>query len=179
MNITRRHALASATGLCGLAALSACTTTTANGVTTVTLNVAQVVAWGNALVNGANMVASLPGISGLPAAAPVAAIGALIANDLAAFAAASGGAVTLSFNSTSVPSAVASLEADVNSLLVTAQKTVTGVAATYLSTAQTYINAIETVVSLIQAATASVPMLAKAGAAPMGEAQAMTILSGK
>lgn len=172
MIVTRRTLIGSIPVL----GLAACTTSTTNGVTTVTLNVQQVQLWATALVNASNLVASLPGIAGTAPALVVAALGPIITADIAAFAKTAGSAVSLTFTTSSVPAAVASLETDANILLNDAKSVVTGVAAADLGLATTYVNAIETVVTLLEAAVGSVPAAAKTKALPMTEAQALAVL---
>ncbi len=161
-----------------LVPVAACTTTSSNGVTTITLDVNKFDAWGVALANGASLVATLPGIVGTPAATIIQTAGTILTSDLAALNQATGGSISLSFDANSVPAAVASLEADAAKLLNSAKVVVSGAGAAVIQTAQTYIAAIETLVSLMQAAVGSVSVGVAASATPkMAEAKAMAVLS--
>ena len=169
MHISRRTLLRTS-ALGSVAALAACgvvSSTTSNGVTTITVNVAQVAAWGAAIKNGAALIAGLPGIAGTPQGAVVMAIVAVVTADLAAFSTAAGGSVSLTFNSTSVPAAV-------SSLLTDAQGALGNVGATVLATAQTYVAAVQTIVALFESALGSTAV--GASAPKMTEAQALTVL---
>ena len=176
MHISRRTLLRTS-ALGSVAALAACgvvSSTTSNGVTTITVNVAQVAAWGAAIKNGAALIAGLPGVAGTPQGAVVMAIVAVVTADLAAFSTAAGGSVSLTFNSTSVPAAVSSLLTDGKTLLTDAQGALGNVGATVLATAQTYVAAVQTIVALFEAALGSTAV--GAAAPKMTEAQALTVL---
>lgn len=178
-DLSRRALLRSSALVPVAAALAACgavTETTTNGVTTVTVNVAQIDAWGRAFANGAKLIAGLPGLSGTATGLGISAVAAVVEADLAAFDKASGGSVSLAFNSTSVPAAVASLLADGKTLATDAAGALGNVASTAVQTAQTYIIAVETVVSLFQAAVGSIAVGAAVGGTRMSEAQALTAL---
>ena len=114
---TRRIALLSAASLLALAGCSAVTSTTTNGVTTITVNVADIDDWAEAFLNAAGLILALPGIAAGPTGIAITAVLAVIKADLAAFNAASGGNVTLTFNSTSVPAAIQSVLTDGQTLL--------------------------------------------------------------
>jgi hypothetical protein len=178
MNITRRNfskeSLLLASALVGGVTLMAgCTTSTVNGVTTVTLNVAQVNAWGQALVNSTTLVAGLPGINATPEAQAIKLVGPMISGDLAAFNKAANGALSLTFNTTSPAAGITSLVTDAQTLL---NDTSAAIGSNLGGVAQEYLDAIKTVVSLIQAATATSLV---AGATPMTEAQALATLGVK
>ncbi|MDE2342903.1 MAG: hypothetical protein KGL63_05840 [Betaproteobacteria bacterium] len=157
-------------------ALAACTISTVNGVTTLTISVAQVVAWGTAFDNVAKTVAGLPGI---PAAvsASATALAITIASNLAAFHKAAGSNVNLTFDRTSVPAVINSLLADGKTLLADLQGVLTGVAQADAAMVQEYINAISTLVSVFEAALGSVAakVAIKAGTVPMTEGAALLV----
>jgi hypothetical protein len=159
-----------------VAACDAFTTTTTNGVTTITVNVAKLDAYGQAFINGANLLLSLPGVSTLPAAALITAILGVLKTDLATFDASAAGNVTLSFDSTSIPAAIQSVLTDGKTLLTDANSVLGSAEQAVVSTAQTYINAISTVVSLFAAEIGQMTVGAAMGAAPMSEAQALSVL---
>lgn len=160
--------------LAALLALGACTTSTTNGVNTVTLKVAAVDAWGSALTNGAVLVATLPGIADSSSGVAIQAVSTKLAADIAAFDATAGSAVSLTFDSTSTPAAIASLEADAETLLTAANVAIPNVGAADLQIAKTYVAAIQTIVSLVKAAIATTAAAPAPG--HMTEAQALAVL---
>lgn len=173
--ISRRHALLGVTALTGLSGCSLFTTTTTNGVTTVTINVAALTAYGQAFINGASLIGSLPGIATSPVGLIIVGLAPVVSADLAAFSKAANGALTLSFDSTSIPNAIQSLLKDGQALATDAQAALGAVAGTALTTAQTYFNAVQTVVALFNAALASAGVAA-APLTPMTEAEALATL---
>jgi hypothetical protein len=175
--MNRRSAL-----LAGLAIvpLTRCTYTTTGGVTTATLNTAEVAAWGQAIVNAAGLLLAIPGVSALtaPYSSVVSAALTAASSDLTAFATASGGAVTVTFNGTSAGAAVSSLLADGQSLYSTFQTALGSQLGSLGATVGTYVSALQTVVSLLSAAVTTAQGLAAATIAPlpMTEAQALNVL---
>ena len=165
--LTRRTLVASVPVLAAAGALAACSTQKVNGVTTITLNVAQANAWAQALLNATTLVAGLPGIVGTPPALAVMAIEPLISADITAFNTAAGGKLVLTYDSTSPAAAVTSLAADGQKLVSDVQAAIGTVASGALQTAQTYLAAVKTVVSFLQAAAGS-----SAAAAPVGMSEA-------
>lgn len=157
-----------------LALLTGCTSTTTNGVTTVTINVAQANAWGQALLNATSLVTSLPGVVGTPPALAISAIEPLISADLTAFNTAANGQLVLTYDRSTPASAVTSLAADGQKLVSDVQAAIGTVASGQLQTAQTYLAAVKTIVSLFQAAAGSVTAAAAPGG--MTEAQALAVL---
>lgn len=162
--ISRRHALR----LTGFAAVAAASTalagcvssSTTNGVTTITVNTATI----SAYASGLSLVATALGagltIAGVGAAvAPaISGIGAMAAQDAKALATATNGQQTFSFNTTSAPAFVTSLLTDATSLK--AELNALGTALP--PTVQTYYNAAMTIASAVQSALS----LATAVAAP-------------
>ncbi|MDE1905106.1 MAG: hypothetical protein KGH75_01465 [Rhodospirillales bacterium] len=171
--VSRRNLLRNAAIAAPLGALAACTTSTVNGVSTVTLNVAAVDKWATAFENAATLIAGLPGIP-VAASAAINVVNAAVVADLAAFNAAAGSQVTLTFNGTSIPKAITSLLADGNVLLTDARGAITGVPTQYAQIAQEYINALATIVSIFEAAVGSVS--AKLSTTSMTEQQALNAL---
>jgi hypothetical protein len=180
MAISRRSMLNTAalgTAALGLAACGVLSTSTINGVTTVTVNVAQIGAWGSAFINASALVYQLPGIAGTPIGTTLLTIGSALGSDLDAFTKASGNSISLTFNGTSVPSAVRSLFTDGQTLLTVAKGALGSVAAAALRSAQTYVTAVETIVALFTVVMGIVPVTASAVlGAPMTEAQALAVL---
>src|SRR6185437_2961755 len=179
IHMNRRHLLRT-TALAMIAApIAACSvfqSTTTNGVTTITVNVAKLDAYGQAFINGGTMLLDLPGISTLPAAAAVATVLAVLKTDIAAFDTATQGQATLTFDATSVPAAVQSVLADGKTLLTDARSVLGTAEQAAASTAQTYIDAIQTVVSIFSATIGQITAGARAGAVPMTETQALAVL---
>jgi hypothetical protein len=167
---TRRIALLSAASLLALAGCSAVTSTTTNGVTTITVNVADINAWAQAFLNGATFLLALPGVAALPAASLIGLALAAVKTDLAAFDSAAGGNVTLTFNSTSIPAAIKSVLTDGRTLLSDAAGVPGAVPATVQATASEYVQALETVVSTFAAAVGQITAGAALGAMPIATA---------
>lgn len=178
-----RRQFAFASGWCFLAtALNGCgaiTSNTTGGVTTLTVNVTQLNAWGQAFASGAKLIAGLPGIAGTAAGIAILAVATAVGTDLAAFNKVAGGSVSLSFNSTSIPAAVQSLANDGQTLLADASGALVNVATTAMTNAQTYINAVQTIVSLFQAELSAAPVGAALKATSMTEATALATLGVK
>ena len=168
----RRRQLASLALLPLVAGCGVFSSGTQNGVTTVTVNVAQLNAWGTALLNSAALILSLPGIAGTPPATAISVVAMAIRTDLAAFVQTAGSNVTLTFDSSSVPAAIKSLMDDAQQLLTIAQSTLSLVVSNSLQIARTYIAAIQTIVSLLTAIASS----AAPPPAPMSERTALTTL---
>jgi hypothetical protein len=157
--------------IAGLAACGVVTTTTTNGVTSLTINVAQLNNWGQAFINMATLLAPLIG----PVGVTVLTIGTVAKADLTAVDAAAGGSLSLSFDSTSVPAVISSLLADGQKIVSTVGAGVTSGAISALSAeAQTYLTAGETILSLFSAALGSVA--ASASTPRMTEASALAAL---
>jgi hypothetical protein len=175
-------------GTAGIAAvfLVGCTSTTVNGVTTVTLNVAKVNAYGQVVVSGVGTllsIAAVVSLVGAPAVAIIQAGSVALSAALAAWNKASAGQVTVTFDGSSVGTAFTSVMAAVNTVInqtetaLAAIPTV-GVSATEssaISTAITLLNAMKTGYNFLQAmATVGVAMplvVAAPAFVPMTEAQ--------
>ena len=177
--MNRRH-LQRTTALALVAApIAACSvfqSTTTNGVTTITVNVAKLDAWGQAFINGGTMLLGLPGVATLPAGVEIAAVLVMAKANLAALDAETHGQAMLTFDSTSVPAAIQSVLADGKNLLTDAQGLMDTAAQGTASEVQTYINAIQTVVSIFSATIGQIVAGARVGAPPMTEAHALAVL---
>jgi hypothetical protein len=162
----------------GLAGCGAISSNTTNGVTTLTVNVPQLNAWGQAFSNGAMLIAGLPGISATPVGILLGVVSGSVLADLQSLASTAGTATVLTFDSTSVPTAVNSLLNDGKTLLADAKTALGSVGQASLTTANTYIAAIQTLVSLFQAQLIVAPTTAAAlkASAPMAETQALKTL---
>lgn len=168
--LSRRTLISAIPTIAAAGALAACAKT-ANGIV---LNVAQVDAWGQAALNAAQLVATLPGIAGTAPSVAIAAFAPMISADLKAFDAAAGGKVELTIDTSSPANIANSLLNDFQSLLNALVVAVPNVASTQAQQAQTYLSAFKTIVSLFQAAMGS--MTASASAGSMSEAQALKAL---
>jgi hypothetical protein len=171
--LTRRTLVSAIPGIAAAGALAACSSTTTNGVTTITLNVAQANSWAQALLNATTLVAGLPGIVGTPPALAVMAVEPLISADLTAFNTAANGQIVLTYDRTTPAAAVTSLAADGQKLVSDVQAAIGNVASAQLSVAQEYLAAVKTIVSFFQAAVGSVAAAAPSG---MTEARALAVL---
>lgn len=153
--MNRRNLLgASALAATG-AVLAGCglfTTSTTNGVTTLTVNVDTIDKIAHAIENAVLLVASLPGIVGTPVAATIAAVGSLVISAVDQFDSASGGSLSVSIDTTGVLPAIQSLIADAQKLLGYLQTSIGNLVGAALQTAQTYAAALATLVSTLQAA---------------------------
>jgi hypothetical protein len=171
-----------AIGLAGLASLPGCTTSTVNGVTTVTVNTADAVSYLSGLAALGTSLLSFPGFS-TALGGNLSVFTTVIADVDAAGAAvvsASGGSAGFSFDTTSVPAFITSMEANVNQLLALASAAVSAVGAAlptkvaaYWAGAQVVAAAI---IALFSIPTAAVPAAAKLAAPTMTVAQALALV---
>jgi hypothetical protein len=177
--MNRRHRLRT-TALAMIAApIAACSvfqSTTTNGVTTITVNVVKLDAYGQAFINGGTMLLDLPGISTLPVAAAISVVLAMLKTDIAALDTATQGQATLTFDSTSVPAAIQSVFTDGKTLLADARSVLGTAEQAAASTVLTYIDALQTVVSIFSATIGQMTAGARIGATPMTETQALAVL---
>ena len=155
-----------------VAALVACSESTTNGVTTITLNVAQVSAWGQAFVNAGTLLAPLTGPTGVAILSVVSAV----ENDISGISTLAGGNASLSFNSTSVPAAIQSLLSDGQTIISDAAG---ALGAGITTAAQTYLTAAQTIASLLAAAIGSVSVGVAAATPKMTENHALDVLGVK
>src|ERR1035437_2141456 len=151
MQISRRAMLLSATPL-ALAGCGIITTTTTNGVTTISINVAKVDGWAQAFVNAGNLIYGLPGVAGLlgPIGGVVQIVVKMVAADVMAFDKSAGGVTDLTFDATSIPAALNSILADGRKLLATVQGAMPQIGA--INGVASYANALALVVSVVEAA---------------------------
>ena len=167
---------------CGTA-LAACTVTKSGNVTSVTLNVAKIDAYAKAAQNFANTILSVPLITSALGRGPVTIINACVTNIVAAidqFDTAANGAATVSYDSTSIKTAVKSIISDLQTVLAYGGQAVAGIenttaTADTLSKVNTAISAAETVLSLLTALIVSAGV-ARAAPTPMSEAAALAVL---
>lgn len=154
--LSRRSFLRSSV-LAGAAALTACTVTTTNGVTTVTLDVAKVKNYGQAGLNAAATVTSF--LSSFPALAPYAlaitAAETALSGALSAFSTAAGSTLTISYNDATWKTRVDSILSDLDTLAAAIESAVAGsgsaLSSSVLSNARTAYNALATLISVFKA----------------------------
>lgn len=180
---SRRNFLRTSGLLACATALAACTVTKSGNVSSVTLNVAKVDAYAKAAQNFANTILSVPLVTATLGAAPVALINAAATGIVGAIDqinTAANGAATVSYDSTSVKTAVNSIIADLQTALAYAKQGIAGVESTAatadtISKVNTAISAAETILSLLTALIVSVGV-ARAAPTPMSEATALAVL---
>ncbi|WP_233140468.1 hypothetical protein [Acetobacter sp. DsW_063] len=172
------QALVTGAALATLGATQGCTVSTSGNVTTATLNVAKVVAYGQA---GLNMLGTLTTLAAaFPALTTYATAGAAIETTLSAaltaFETAAGSSVSVSYDDTSYKTAIDSILADLQQADTVAANALSGAGSALSdsakSTLSTGLSAIRTVVSVFQAALAGT----SAGQLAMSEAQALRTL---
>ena len=154
--LSRRSFLRSA-ALVGATALTACTVTTTNGVTTITLDVAKVKNYGQAGLNAAATVTSF--LSSFPALAPYAlaikAAETALSGALSAFSSAAGSTLTISYNDASWKTRVDSILSDLDTLAAAIESAIAGsgsvLSSSVLSNARTAYNALATLISVFKA----------------------------
>ncbi|MCG4261402.1 hypothetical protein K6W36_12580 [Acetobacter senegalensis] len=180
---SRRNFLRSAGLLACGTALAACTVATSGNVTSVTLNVAKVDAYAQAAKNFAGTILSVPLVTSALGSGPVAIINASVTGIVAAidqFDTAANGAATISYDSTSIKTAVNSIISDLQTVLAYGKQAVSGIESTAatadtLSKVNTAISAAETILSLMTALIVSVGS-ARVAPLPMSEAAALSVL---
>lgn len=155
---TRRNFMRTIVAGTAIGALGACTITTSGGVTTLSLNVAKVVAYGQAGINAVSMILSVAAVSsaiGAPAVAIINTSATALEAALAAFKTTAGSAVTVSYDNTSVKTAVDSVLSDLKTVAANLSSAVAGastsVSSDILSTLNTTLKAVETVLSAFEA----------------------------
>lgn len=154
--LSRRSFLRSA-ALVGATALTACTVTTTNGVTTITLDVTKVKNYGQAGLNAAATVTSF--LSSFPALAPYAlaitAAETALSGALSAFSSAAGSTLTISYNDATWKTRVDSILSDLDTLAAAIESALAGsgavLSSSVLSNARTAYNALATLISVFKA----------------------------
>ena len=173
--MNRRSLLLGATAL-GMAGCGIVTTTTTNGVTTITINVAKINQYAQAFASAVATVLGVPGVAVLlgPYLTPFQAIAGAVVQDIAAFNTATNGAAVLTYDSTSIPSAVTSVLNDGKSILSTISQALPQTA--IVGTLMSAVNAVQTIVMLFEALLPTVAASRAAIPPPMTEAQALAVL---
>lgn len=174
MTISRR-AILGATALVPLAGCGIVTTTTTNGVTTVTVNVAKLIAYLSGAAALASAFLAVPGVGGLLAPTIAAAVNKAIAvvnADIPAVNTAVKGAVTISFNTGSPPAFLTSIAADLQGLQTEVSAIVTATGASLPPAATPYFQGILSVVNAF-VALLSIPAAAPKHLMPVNAALAL------
>ncbi|GLP90272.1 twin-arginine translocation signal domain-containing protein [Gluconobacter frateurii] len=140
-----------------LGVLGACTVTTSGNVTTVTLNVAKVKAYGTAGINAVTTILSIAAVSsaiGAPTVAVIEAADVALQSALKAFSDGAGSKVMVSYDSTSFKSQIDSVLVDlqsVTSLLgIAVSQAASTVPNSILVNANTALSALKTVLSVFE-----------------------------
>ncbi|GBQ84014.1 hypothetical protein AA13595_1301 [Gluconacetobacter johannae DSM 13595] len=178
---SRRALLCGASALLAGSALAACTVSTNGNVTTITLNVAKIVAYGQAGLNAAATVTSylsaFPAVS--PYAAAITAAETALSGALQALSSTAGSTLTIDYNDAtwrtrvdSVLNALAQVGAAISTAISGAGS---ALSSTVKADATTALSALHTIISLFDALVGV--SAARAVAAPaMSEAQALRVL---
>lgn len=159
------------------AGLAACTTTTTNGVTTVTINTKTVDSYAQVGISAvATMlsIAAVASVIGAPAIVIINAASTALAGTLKALDTATSGSLTFTYDGTGAKAAFDSVLADVGTVLTDMQESVAPIEAKLssadASTVATVINAVATAYNLLQSLISSVSSVKAPATAPMSEA---------
>ncbi|BCZ76090.1 hypothetical protein [Komagataeibacter phage phiKX1] len=157
-HISRRSLLRAGAGTLAAGLLAACTVTKSGKTTTVTLNVDEVVDYGNAVLSFASTAIGLSFVASAMGTANVAIANTVIASlksALSAFSTAAGSSTSVSYNSASVKTAFDSVLADVEKIDSLIIAVIVGTAANLSSSvvtqAKTAAGAAETLIDLLKA----------------------------
>ena len=157
MSTLSRRSFLRSSALVGATALTACTVTTTNGVTTITLDVTTVKNYGQAGLNAAATVTSF--LSSFPALAPYAlaitAAETALSGALSAFSSAAGSTLTISYNDATWKTRVDSILSDLDTLAAAIESALSGsgavLSSSVLSNARTAYSALATLISVFKA----------------------------
>lgn len=174
-NKSRRNFIRGVAGIAGVTALAACTVTKDGTTTTITLNTAEIMDYGDAVLSFANtaisvsFVASGLGVSGVEIA--TAAISELRAA-LAAFNTAAGGKATVTYDNASVKTAFDSIIAAVKKInsYIVATISATVADSSVVSNAKTAASAASGIISIIQGLVDSYGVPLRVGSTLRGDA---------
>ncbi|MBY4639597.1 hypothetical protein K6L44_06225 [Gluconacetobacter entanii] len=157
-HISRRSLLRAGAGTLAAGLLAACTVTKSGTTTTLTLNVGEVVDYGNAVLSFASTAIGLSFVSAAMGTANVTLANTVIAglkSSLTAFQTAAGSSTSVSYDNASVKTAFDSVLADVEKIDALIIATITGTAANLSSSvvtqAKTAAGAAETLIDLLKA----------------------------
>jgi hypothetical protein len=160
-------------------ALAGCAVSTVNGVTTLTVNLAAVNAYAQAVENSVTLLTSNPLIAAAipaPAATIIKAAQAAVGTAIAALDKEYAGQISFSFDATNVPAALLSLQADASTIFAGFQTVAEGIGAAVPAAVSQALLALQTIVSLVNALT-----IANVGAVetPMPADTALAVLGVK
>lgn len=156
--LSRRCVLRMGAGTLTAGMLAGCTLTHTGRITTITLNVAEVTDYGNAIVSFSNTAISLSFVTAAMGPANVALANTVIAalkEALDAFQTAAGSSASVSYDSTSIRTAFDSIVSDIGQVNTLVIAVITGMASdlsgSVVSEARTAANAASTLISLLRA----------------------------
>ena len=173
---TRRGFLGALAAGSALGVLGACTVTTNGSVTTITLNVAKVKAYGQAGLDAVSTVLDIAAVAsaiGGPAVAAINVASAVLSASLNAFTAAAGSSLEVSYDNTSMKTRIDSVLADLKKVAAALGAGVDGaktkVSSSILSNVSVAIGSLDTIISVFEGLLGVV----SAHRATMSEAQAL------
>lgn len=173
---TRRGFLSVLAGCSALGVLGACTVTKNGDVTTITLNVAKVKAFGQAGLNAVTTVLDITAVAsaiGAPAVSVINVTDAVLSASLAAFASAAGSSLTVSYDNATMKTRIDSVLADIKKVAAALGAGVDGaktkVSSSVLSNVSVAIGSLDTIISVFEGLLGTV----SARPATMSEAQAL------
>lgn len=155
---TRRAFLRGSSALVAAAALAACSSTKSGTTTTITLNVSEVVDYGNAVLSFASTAINVSFVASAMGTANLALANTVITSlksALTAFSTAAGSSTSVSYDSASVKTAFDSILADVKKvdtlIIAVITGTATNLSSSVVSEAKTAAGAAETLIDLLKA----------------------------
>ena len=173
---TRRGFLGALAAGSALGVLGACTVTTNGSVTTITLNVAKVKAYGQAGLDSVSTILDITVVAsaiGVPAVAAINVASAVLSASLNAFAAAAGSSLEVSYDNATMKARIDSVLADIKKVAAALGAGVDGakskVTSSVLSKVSIAIDSLDTVISLFEGLLGAV----STRRATMSEAQAL------
>lgn len=176
---TRRGFLGALAAGSALGVLGACTVTKNGSVTTITVDVAKVKAYGQAGLNAVSTILSIAAVAsaiGAPAVSVINIASAALDASLTAFASAAGSSVTVSYDNATMKTRINSVLADLQTVASDLEAGLTGasskVSSSVLSDATTALSALKTLVSVFEGVLGIVSLADPA----MTEAQALRVL---
>ena len=176
---TRRGFLGALAAGSALGVLGACTVTKNGKVTTITLNVAKVKAYGQAGLNAVDTILSIAAVAtaiGAPAVAVINVADGALSAALTAFTSAAGSSITVSYDNANMKTRINSVLSALQVVATDLQAGLTGasakVSSSILSDAMTALSALKTLVSVFEGLLGVVSLAEPA----MTEAQALRVL---
>ncbi|GBR56549.1 twin-arginine translocation signal domain-containing protein [Gluconobacter sphaericus] len=175
-NPSRRGFLRTLGACTAIGALGACTITKNGSVTTVTINVAKVKAYGQAGLNAVSTILDITAVAtaiGAPAVSVINIASAALDASLTAFASAAGSSVTVSYDNATMKTRIDSVLADLQKVASDLEAGLKGasskVSSSILSDASVAVSSLSTVISVFEGLLGVV----SARRATMTEAQAL------